>query len=479
MLEFGPYRLDPAQGSLTKHGTPIRLRGMPLKILQHLAERPGEVVTRVELKGLLWNGTAYGEFEQGLNTAVNSVRKTLGDSADQPIYIETITGQGYRFVAPVRAPEHQEPEKPKQTASRRFWIAGCCGLVLVAVSAWWMLRPTTPVLLDRAVPSANPKANDQYNLGFHFVAYRNDIVEARKAFARALELDPQFASARLQHALAIVLEILNGYTNDERGLIQAEADLHLAETSMPASEGLLLAAQTGVHLVQGRLDRVPFAQVEKATQAGTHPAWGVVLRMLREQQAENSEVLLRQWNERFPVDNPPRMLLGELQRLRGDTVAAIATLERVFQQGAEHPAAIWFLTMAYLDAGQPGRARALQESKRASFERNYMWRHARALTLAVEGRGEAALAAMDSGTLKWARLCWDSTATTADFYALLGDRAKAIEWLQLAISRGDERISYFRRNPRLALLRDDPAFQSMLKSVAARRQSAPSAAPLQ
>src|SRR5205823_11797046 len=94
---------DKALGKLSKHGTTIRLRGMPLKILQHLMERPGEVVSRGELQRILWNGAAFGDFEQGLNSAVNVVRKTLSDSADQPRYIETVPGQGYRFIAPLRS----------------------------------------------------------------------------------------------------------------------------------------------------------------------------------------------------------------------------------------------------------------------------------------------------------------------------------------------------------------------------------------
>src|SRR3954447_10491619 len=103
LIEFGPFRFDKPLGKLSKHGTPIRLRGMPLKILQHLVERPGEVVSRGELQSLLWNGVAFGDFEQGLNTAVNVLRKTLGDSADEARYIETVPGHGYRFVATIRS----------------------------------------------------------------------------------------------------------------------------------------------------------------------------------------------------------------------------------------------------------------------------------------------------------------------------------------------------------------------------------------
>src|SRR5436190_22201759 len=93
-IEFGPFSFDKSLGKLSKHGTTIRLRGMPLKILHHLVEHPGEVVSRGELQHLLWNGTAFGDFDQGLNSAVNVVRKSLSDSADLPRYIETVPGHG-------------------------------------------------------------------------------------------------------------------------------------------------------------------------------------------------------------------------------------------------------------------------------------------------------------------------------------------------------------------------------------------------
>ncbi len=170
------------------------------------------------------------------------------------------------------------------------------------------------------------------------------------------------------------------------------------------------------------------------------------------------------------MENPTRMLLGELLRTEGDAAGAIQTLERVMQQSPRHLTPAWFLTMAYLDKGEPGKARALLEGMRLEFEKNYMWRHAWAILLAAEGKHKEALQAMDEGTLKFARLTWAVTSTTADFYTLQGDHSKAIEWLQLAIARGDERVSYFRRNPRLAPLRNDTRFQSLLKSVEARRQ---------
>ena len=502
LIEFGSFGFDKGLGKLSKHGTPIRLRGMPLKILQHLVEHPGEVVSRGELKGLLWNGTAFGDFGQGLNTAVNVVRKTLGDSADQPRYIETVPGQGYRFIAPLRsavavqethpsseglnsgltvadanqgvesAPEIREtPVERKATAPRsRWWIAAALALAALGGGAWWKFQSKPRALIDGSTPSANREANDQYNLAFNFLAFQNDIPKARRTFERALELDPHFASAHLQRALGIIIEIYNGYANDVSALYQAEEDLHQAEQVLPPSDGLLLAAQAGVYLAQGRLDRIPSAKLEEEWRPGRNPVWLVVLRMLKEQKTEESLAILRMGIEHSPLENPVRMFLGELLRTQGDTAGAIQALQRVFQQGPRHPTAAWFLTMAYLDKGNPEPARALLEGMRPEFEKNYMWRHAWAILLAAEGKHKEALQVMDEDTLKYARLTWTVTSTTADFYALQGDHSKAIEWLQLAIARGDERVSYFRRNPRLAPLRMDARFQSLLKSVEARHK---------
>jgi Tol biopolymer transport system component/DNA-binding winged helix-turn-helix (wHTH) protein len=101
-LAFGPFEYDELSGTLVKHGIRIRLQGKPLQILLLLVSQPGEVISREDLKYALWQSTTFGDFEQGLNSAVNKLRQILGDSADQPRYVETLPGRGYRFVAPVR-----------------------------------------------------------------------------------------------------------------------------------------------------------------------------------------------------------------------------------------------------------------------------------------------------------------------------------------------------------------------------------------
>src|SRR5712691_11991925 len=100
---FGPFVFDEAPAELRKYGVPVRLQGQPLQILTTLIRQPGQVVTRDEFQQQLWKGSTFVDFDHGLHAAMNRLRQALGDSADQPRYIETLPGRGYRFVAPVQA----------------------------------------------------------------------------------------------------------------------------------------------------------------------------------------------------------------------------------------------------------------------------------------------------------------------------------------------------------------------------------------
>ena len=98
---FGAFELRLNTGELRKHGVRVRLQGKPFQILRALLERPGRVVSREDLRAKLWSSHTFVDFESGLNTAVNRLRIALGDSAEHPIYVETLARIGYRFIAPV------------------------------------------------------------------------------------------------------------------------------------------------------------------------------------------------------------------------------------------------------------------------------------------------------------------------------------------------------------------------------------------
>ena len=98
---FDTFTLDVRTGELTHAGTRIPLREQPLQLLLALLEQPGELVTREALVNRLWPAGTFVDFDRGLNKAVNHLREALGDSADQPRFIETFPRKGYRFIAPV------------------------------------------------------------------------------------------------------------------------------------------------------------------------------------------------------------------------------------------------------------------------------------------------------------------------------------------------------------------------------------------
>src|ERR1700747_1472787 len=101
VVRFGTFEVSFESGEVRKAGLRIRVQQQPLKLLQILLERPGEVVSREELRNRLWTNETLGDFDQALHIATGKRRSALGDSADDPPYIETLPKRGCRFIAEV------------------------------------------------------------------------------------------------------------------------------------------------------------------------------------------------------------------------------------------------------------------------------------------------------------------------------------------------------------------------------------------
>ncbi len=123
---FGPFELDPAERSLARNGIRVRLQDLPYRLLVMLVERPGEIVTREEVRQRLWPQDTFVEFDNSLGVAIRKIRDALSDDAGAPRYVETLLRRGYRFRAPVTVQEKEE-----QGAERP-----------IEAQSW---RPTTPV----------------------------------------------------------------------------------------------------------------------------------------------------------------------------------------------------------------------------------------------------------------------------------------------------------------------------------------------
>ena len=103
-VTFGLFEADLQSGELWKAGKRIKIQSQPFKVLATLLERPGEIVSREDLQLRLWGKDTTVDFDHSLGTAINKIREALGDSADNPRFVETLARRGYRFIAPVGYP---------------------------------------------------------------------------------------------------------------------------------------------------------------------------------------------------------------------------------------------------------------------------------------------------------------------------------------------------------------------------------------
>jgi DNA-binding winged helix-turn-helix (wHTH) protein len=113
---FGPFRFDPSTGEIWRGETVVRLPNQPARMLTLLTGRPGELVTREELRQAIWDGETFVDFDACLNHCARKIRVALGDAAESPAYLETVPRRGYRFIASV------ETERPVVAGTRHIGL---------------------------------------------------------------------------------------------------------------------------------------------------------------------------------------------------------------------------------------------------------------------------------------------------------------------------------------------------------------------
>ncbi len=140
-MQFGPYRLDAETGELWKAGVRLRLQDQPFRVLLALLDKPGELVTREDLRQRLWPDDTYVDFDHALTTAVKKLRRALGDSALRPHYIETLPRRGYRFVGELRSDQDasgasEAAANPGLMRQRNLLAFAAAAMALLAVFAF-------------------------------------------------------------------------------------------------------------------------------------------------------------------------------------------------------------------------------------------------------------------------------------------------------------------------------------------------------
>src|SRR5689334_16983441 len=118
VIRFAEYEADLRSGELWRQGHRLKLQDKPFQVLAALLQKPGELVTREELRQNLWATDTFVDFEHGLNTAVNKVREALRDPANNPRFIETLPRRGYRFIGPINNSGQAQATSPSEAATQ-------------------------------------------------------------------------------------------------------------------------------------------------------------------------------------------------------------------------------------------------------------------------------------------------------------------------------------------------------------------------
>jgi DNA-binding winged helix-turn-helix (wHTH) protein/Tfp pilus assembly protein PilF len=222
LYRFGVFEADVRAGELRRNGVKVRLQDLPFRALTLLLTRPGEVITREEFRQALWPSDIFVDFEQGISSAVMRLRDALRDSADNPIFIETIERRGYRWIGPIQQqeplPEELHETKPQEdqatpsaakppSSPLRWGLIVYALPMLALLFAAWIFHPgqrdakanakSSPAATRTLHQAANREAEDFYLKGRFYWNKRTpeSLNQALEAFTQAIAHDPNYSDA--------------------------------------------------------------------------------------------------------------------------------------------------------------------------------------------------------------------------------------------------------------------------------------------
>jgi DNA-binding winged helix-turn-helix (wHTH) protein/Tol biopolymer transport system component len=219
LIRFSIFEVDRASGELFKQGRKVKLQGQPFELLLALLERPGSVVTREELRQRVWPSDTAGDFDHGLNRAVNKVREALGDSAESPRFIETVPRRGYRFIgalqeelqvaAPLPDPPLATANQAETRAPRRkpLFAVAIAAALLGGLSFWTVLHHANgvrPIQLQQLTTNSpeNPVWGAVLSPDGRYIAYGEAAgIKVRLISTGETHLLPRPATLRLDEPL--------------------------------------------------------------------------------------------------------------------------------------------------------------------------------------------------------------------------------------------------------------------------------------
>ncbi len=490
VVRFGIFEADLRSSELRKNGVKVKIQELPFRALALLLSHPNEVLSRDQFRQALWPDGVYVDFGHGISSAINRLRDALGDSADNPVFIETVERRGYRWIAPTHVPPPNVPpgpvlikiERPIQSspsATHRWGllIFPALALLLALWSFWPRFREAkantakesirAARVSDAARQSANSEAEQFYLKGRFYWEKRtpDGLNKAVDFFTQAIVHDPNYAPAYV--GLADCYNLLREYTlmpaseAYPRALAAAKKAVELDDQSSEAHASLAFALFWGTWDAAGA-DREFRRAIDLAPNNAVAHHWYAtyleslgrnsesVLEIERAQMLEpaSKAVLADKGNILWAAGRHEEgiTLLKQLETAEPDFVSPHRYLKNMYFANADYPKYLkeWKKEATLLQDKSALKLVGTAEKGYADGGPQNMLKNMRVLqkSLYEHGTGSAYLLAQTD--------------------SLLGNRQEALQYLKTALDRHDDSSVQILGDSALNCLHDEPAYKELV-----------------
>ena len=491
IVRFGVFEADVWADELRKNGIRVKIQDLPFRALKLLLSRPDEIVTREEFRKELWPQDVFVDFDRGISSAIKRLRDALDDSADNPIFVETVDRRGYRWIAPVSrlepqstAPVKTAEEKvganalPSTAALRRILVYALP--VLVLGFAVWSFRPgyrsanaDNKSIAPRQVSTlhaANREAEDYYLKGRFYWNQRTpeSLNQAVDSFTQAIVHDPGYSDAYV--GLADCYNLLREYTMMPAGeaypraLAAAKKAVELDESSSAAHASLAFVSFFGMWDA-GTADQEFRRAIDlDPNNANAHHWYATYLSAVRRFDESLNEI-----NRAQAVDPNSASILADKGRLlwvAGRTQEALPLLRQLEQANPDAMSPHRYLRFAYLEMGESAGYIAEMKKEAALLHDASLSAIAEAAEKGFAARGfEGMLRSQLEHQEKAYSQGKLSPFFLAETYARLQNEKDAMKYLNVCYDRHADETLNIAIDPSFNNLHSVPAFQQLLAKV--------------
>ncbi len=494
LVRFGVFEADLDSAELRKNGVKVKIQDLPFRALKLLLSRPHEVISRDQFRQAMWPEGVFVDFDHGISSAINRLRDALGDSADNPVFIETVERRGYRWIAPIYVPAPPAPlgpvlVKPDVENSTKtvpppapLWRWSLIFPIAALFLVIWILWPshraaragsTQPPSLGTAPPHHSPNADAQqfYLRGRFFWQKRTPdaLNKAVDSFTQAIVHDPNYAPAYV--GLADCYNLLREYTlmpaseAYPRALAAAQRAVELDDRSSDAHASLAFALFYG-NWDATRAEREFRRAIELSPNNAVAHHWYATYLATVGRHAE-SVIEIERAQALDPASKAILADKGDLLWSAGRRDEGIALLKQLEASEPDFISPHRYLKIFYFAAGD--YASYLDE-----WRKEALLMHDESTLKLLETAQKSSSAGGTPATLQRIQAVqkelYDRGSLSAYSLAItnsvLGNKQEALKYLKVAYDQHSEEIVGIEGEPSFNNLRDEPAYKTLLAKLA-------------